>query len=54
MNELWSQQDGATRHTAQSALHLLKKTRDVRIISCNAPINWHLRLSEIFKLYFVI
>ena len=37
--DMWSQQDGATCHTAQETIDLLRHTFDERLISRNGPIN---------------
>ncbi|GFY12740.1 uncharacterized protein TNCV_4283981, partial [Trichonephila clavipes] len=40
VQELWSQQDGATCHTARATIDLLKDTFGDRLISRFGPVNW--------------
>ncbi|GFU66315.1 putative transposable element [Trichonephila clavipes] len=40
VQELWFQQDGATRHTARGTIDLLKDTFGDRLISRFGPVKW--------------
>ncbi|GFU61898.1 putative DD41D transposase [Trichonephila clavipes] len=40
VQELWFQQDGATRHTARATIDLLKDTFGDRLISRFGPVHW--------------
>ncbi|GFW41055.1 uncharacterized protein TNCV_414641 [Trichonephila clavipes] len=53
VQELWSQQDGATCHTARATIDLLKDAFGDRLFSCFGPVNWpprscHLTLLDYF------
>ena len=39
-DDIWFQQDGATCHTANETINLLKETFGESIISRNGPVNW--------------
>ncbi|GFV73872.1 transposable element Tc3 transposase [Trichonephila clavipes] len=53
-NELWSQQDGVTCHTARSTIDLLKDTFGDRLISRFGPVNWRPRSCDLTPLdYFL-
>lgn len=45
IKDMWFQQDGATCHTAHSALDILHKRFEVTIISCGSStnVNWSSR-----------
>jgi len=40
INDIWFQQDGATCHTANVTIDLLRGTFENRIISRNGDVNW--------------
>ncbi|GFV90787.1 transposase [Trichonephila clavipes] len=53
-NQLWSQQDGATCHTARATIDLLKYTFGDRLISRFGPVNWPPRYCDLTPLdYFL-
>ncbi|GFS60302.1 transposable element Tc1 transposase [Trichonephila clavipes] len=54
IQKLWSQQNGATCHTARAAFDLLKYTFGDRLISRFGPVNWPLRSCDLTPLdYFL-
>ncbi|GFT74364.1 transposase [Trichonephila clavipes] len=54
VQELWSQQDGATCHTARATIQLLKDTFGDRLISRFGPGNWPPRSCDLTPLdYFL-
>ncbi|GFU88608.1 hemocyanin B chain [Trichonephila clavipes] len=54
VQELWSQQDGATCHTARATIDLLKDTFGDRLISRFGPVNWPPRSCDLTPLdYFL-
>ncbi|GFU42417.1 putative DD41D transposase [Trichonephila clavipes] len=54
VQELWFQQDGATRHTARVTIDLLKDTFGDRLISRFGPVNWPPRSCDLTPLdYFL-
>ncbi|GFU99186.1 uncharacterized protein TNCV_1229001 [Trichonephila clavipes] len=54
VQELWFQQDGATRHTARATIDLLKDTFGDRLISRFGPVNWPPRSCDLTLLdYFL-
>ncbi|GFU72696.1 putative DD41D transposase [Trichonephila clavipes] len=54
VRELWSQQDGATCHTARTTIDLLKDTFGGRLISRFIPVNWPPRPCDLTPLdYFL-
>ncbi|GFX80262.1 uncharacterized protein TNCV_2642781 [Trichonephila clavipes] len=54
VQELWSQQDGATCHTARATIDLLKDTFGDRLISHFGPVNWLPRSCDLTPLdYFL-
>ncbi|GFV30057.1 uncharacterized protein TNCV_1195041 [Trichonephila clavipes] len=54
VQELWFQQDGATRHTARATIDLLKDTFDYHLISRFGPVNWPPRSCDLTPLdYFL-
>ncbi|GFU55656.1 uncharacterized protein TNCV_1649691 [Trichonephila clavipes] len=54
VQELWFQQDGATRHTARATIDLLKDTFGDRLISRFGSVNWPLRSCDLTPLdYFL-
>ena len=54
MDELWFQQDGATCHTANETIVLLKETFGERIISRRGPVAWPSRPCDLTPLdYFL-
>ncbi|GFV69425.1 histone-lysine N-methyltransferase SETMAR [Trichonephila clavipes] len=54
VQELWFQQDGATRHTARATIDLLKDTFGDRLISRFGSVNWPPRSCDLTPLdYFL-
>ncbi|GFW71659.1 putative transposable element [Trichonephila clavipes] len=54
VQELWSQQDGATCHTSRATIDLLKDTFGDRLISRFGPVNWPPRSCDLTPLdYFL-
>ncbi|GFW19884.1 putative transposable element [Trichonephila clavipes] len=54
VQELWFQQDGATRHTARATIDLLKDMFGDRLISRFGPVNWPPRSCDLTPLdYFL-
>ncbi|GFW54200.1 uncharacterized protein TNCV_4372741 [Trichonephila clavipes] len=54
VQELWSQQDSATCHTARATIDLLKDTFGDRLISRFGPVNWPPRSCDLTPLdYFL-
>ena len=54
VDDLWFQQDGATCHTANETINLLKKTFGERIISRRGPVAWPPRSCDLTPLdYFL-
>ncbi|GFW19152.1 putative DD41D transposase [Trichonephila clavipes] len=54
VQELWSQQDGATCHTAHATIDLLKDTFGDQLISRFGPVNWPPRSCDLTPLdYFL-
>ncbi|GFV43030.1 putative DD41D transposase [Trichonephila clavipes] len=54
VQELWSQQDGATCHTARATIDLLKDMFGDRLISRFGPVNWSPRSCDLTPLdYFL-
>ncbi|GFX84007.1 transposable element Tc3 transposase [Trichonephila clavipes] len=54
VQELWSQQDDATCHTARATIDLLKDTLGDRLISRFGPVNWPPRSCDLTPLdYFL-
>ncbi|GFW35399.1 uncharacterized protein TNCV_2611981 [Trichonephila clavipes] len=54
VQELWFQQDGATRHTDRATIDLLKDTFGDRLISRFGPVNWPPRSCDLTPLdYFL-
>ena len=53
-NEIWFQQDGATCHTANETIELLKTKFGDKILSRNGPVNWPPRSCDLTPLdYFL-
>ncbi|GFU42794.1 uncharacterized protein TNCV_3139791 [Trichonephila clavipes] len=52
VQELWSQQDNATCHTARATIDLLKDTFGDRLISRFGPVNWPPRSCDLTPLYY--
>ena len=50
--DIWFQQDGVTRHTANETINLLKKKFGESIISRNGPVNWPPRSCDLTPLDF--
>ncbi|GFW45015.1 DUF4817 domain-containing protein [Trichonephila clavipes] len=50
VQELWSQQDGATCHTSRAIIDLLKDTFGDRLISRFGPVNWPPRSCDLTPL----
>ena len=54
LDEIWFQQDGATCHTANATIELLKTKFGEKIISRNGPVNWPPRSCDVTPLdYFL-
>ena len=54
LDEIWFQQDGATCHTANATIELLKTKFGEKIISRNGPVNWPQRSCDVTPLdYFL-
>ena len=51
-DDIWFQQDGATCHTANETINLLKKKFGESIISRNGPVNWPPRSCDLTPLDF--
>ena len=47
MDDIWFQQDGATCHTADVTINLLRTVFENRIISRNSDVNWPLRSCDL-------
>ena len=53
-DEMWFQQDGATCHTANATIDLLKTKFDDKLISRNGPVNWPPRSCDLTPLDFFL
>lgn len=53
-DDIWFQQDGATCHTANETINLLKTMFDESIISRNGPVNWPPRSCDLTPLDFFL
>ena len=51
-DDIWFQQDGATCHTANETINLLKEKFGESIISRNGPVNWPPRSCDLTPLNF--
>lgn len=54
LNKMWFQQDGATWHTANLTIDLLKETFGNSIISRNGPVNYPPRSCDLTPLDFFL
>ena len=54
INDMWFQQDGATRHTARVTIDLLKGKFGERVISRNGPVEWPPRSCDLTPLDFFL
>ena len=52
VDDIWFQQDGATCHTANETINLLKEKFGESIISRNGPVNWPPRSCDLTPLDF--
>lgn len=52
--DMWFQQDGATCHTSNMTIDLLKETFGERVISRNGPVNWPPRSCDLTPLDFFL